>query len=372
MIDLGGTGIELGEGADELAAKAAAFVAEHVAPHENDESDEFAKSVTAKLGAAGLLDAAVDVNVRQICLLREAMGRSSGLVDSMLALQGLGYAPIELADAAGHRSMWRDRVRAGTAIPAFAITEPEAGSDVGALKTIAVADGGGWTLRGEKCFITNAGIADFYLTFARTSEDGARGISAFCVPAEKVRVIERYDLVAPHPCGAIAFDDVRLPRDALVGEAGAGFKLAMGTLDRFRCTVGAAALGMAHRALDEAVKRAKTREQFGKPISRYQQVGAMIADSWAELLGARLMVYRAATAMDAGEPGAGLLASAAKMTATETAQKIIDRSVQIHGGLGVKRGTAVERLYREIRALRIYEGTTEIQRVVISRALLKP
>jgi acyl-CoA dehydrogenase len=354
-----------------LAERAAAFVAEHVAPHEDDDSDAFARRITAALGQAGLLDACVDLDVRGICVVREACARSSGLVDSMVALQGLGYAPIELAGAEAHQARWREAVRTGAAIPAFAITEPEAGSDVANLRTTATRDGDGWVLSGEKHFITNAGIADFYTVFARTSDDGSRGITAFCVPADRVSAVERFELVAPHPCGAIRLDGVRLGDEARVGELGQGFKLAMATLDRFRCTVGAAALGMAGRALDEAIGRARSREQFGQPILRFQQVEAMIAESWTELWASRLLVYKAAAARDAGDPAAGPYASAAKLFATEAAQRIIDRAVQIHGGLGVRRGTAVERLYREIRALRIYEGTSEIQRVVIGRAVTR-
>jgi acyl-CoA dehydrogenase len=262
-------------------------------------------------------------------------------------------------------------VRTGRAIAAIAITEPEAGSDVGAISTRAERQGDEWVLSGEKCFITNAGIADFYTVFARTSPEGSRGLSCFLVPAAQVKLLERYEIMAPHPSGAIAFEGARVPQAALIGELGQGFKIAMQTLDRFRCTVGAAAVGMAQRALDEAVMRAKARAQFGKSISTFQQIQAYLADSWAELEAARLLVYRAAYARDVGdEANAGRYASAAKMLATETAQRVVDRAVQIHGGLGVKRGTPVERLYREVRALRIYEGTTEIQRLVLSRSIL--
>jgi len=363
--------IALDEHHSGLEDQAANFARTVIAPREDEESDEFGLEITKKLGAEGLLDPCVNLDVRGICLVRETVAAYSGLIDSMVALQGLGYAPIGLRGSDAQKEQWRERVRTGQAIPAFAITEPNAGSDVGHLETAATKVDDGWRISGEKCFITNAGIADFYLTFARTSDDGSRGISAFVVPAEKVEVTERFDLIAPHPCGALRYDDVHVPKEALVGEVGEGFKIAMSTLDRFRCTVGAAALGLAKRALDEGIDRSKKREQFGKTISRYQQVGAMLADSWAELMAARLLVYRAAAARDAGQGDAGLLASAAKMLATEYANKIIDRSVQIHGGLGVKRGTTVERLYREVRALRIYEGTTEIQRVVISRGLLR-
>jgi acyl-CoA dehydrogenase len=354
----------------ELDQRIRQFVAAEVAPHQDDESDAFAKAVTRKLGAAGLLDPCVSLDVRGICLLRERVAWASGLVDSMLALQGLGYGPIALGGSEAQRAVWAPQVRSGACIAAIAITEAEAGSDVGAMKTEAVQSGSGWRIRGTKCFITNAGLAELYVVFARTSEDKSRGLSAFIVPGSKARLVERYELIAPHPCGEVAFDDVEVPSDALIGAAGDGFRLSMGTLDRFRATVGAAAIGLGQRALDEAIARAKSRQQFGKPIGTFQQIGAMLADSFAELEAARLLVYRAAAAWDQGEAGAGRLASAAKMLATETAQRVIDRAVQIHGGQGVRRGVVVERLYREIRALRIYEGTTEIQRVVISRGLL--
>jgi acyl-CoA dehydrogenase len=355
----------------ELDARIRAFVAHEVMPREHEESDAFGLDVARKLGAAGLLDAGVDLDVRALCVLRERTAYASGLADSMLALQGLGYGPIALGGSEAQRARWRDPVRRGEVIAAIGITEPEAGSDVAGIQTRATrrADGA-WVLSGEKCFITNAGIAGLYTVIARTGEDRAKGLSAFAVPGELVRLVERYDLVAPHPSGAIAFDDVVLPPESLVGREGEGMRLALGTLDRFRTTVGAAALGLAQRALDEAVARATARVQFGKSIASFQQIQAMLADSWAELMAARLLVYRAASAWDRGEASGNKLASAAKLLATETAQRVVDRAVQIHGGLGVRRGTPVERLYREVRALRIYEGTSEIQRVVLSRALL--
>ncbi len=350
-----------------LEAAARAFAAEHVTPRGHEESDDFAREITWSMGAAGLLDAGVDLDVRGICLAREAIGYGSGLADSMLALQGLGYGPLALGGSEAQRARWREPVRTGAAIAAIAITEPEAGSDVAAMKTAAVRRGDGWVISGKKCFITNAGLAELYCVFARTGE---RSISAFVVPGSQVRLVQRYALVAPHPCGEIALDDVEVPADALIGREGDGLKLALGTLDRFRSTVGAASIGMAARALDEGIARARARRQFGKAIGEFQQIQAMLADSYAELEAARLLVYRAAYAWDRGEAAGGMLASAAKMIATETAQRVIDRAVQIHGGQGVRVGSVVERLYREVRALRIYEGTTEIQRVVMSRGLL--
>ncbi|MEO1337837.1 MAG: acyl-CoA dehydrogenase, partial [Myxococcota bacterium] len=221
-----------------------------------------------------------------------------------------------------------------------------------------------------KHYITNAGIADFYVVIARTGGPGARGLSAIVVPNAAVTAVERYPLIAPHPCGKLTFVDSRVPASNLVGEEGQGFKIAMRTLDHFRTTVGAAAVGMARRALSEATARAQVRSQFGQPIAQFQQIAAHIADMWTELHASRMLVYRAAQAFIADDPHAGLYSSAAKMYATEAAQRIIDKAVQIFGGDGVKQGMVVERLYREIRALRIYEGTTEIQKVVISRGLL--
>lgn len=364
-------GFELGSEHAALEARGRRFVSERVLPREHEHDDAFAIAITRELGAAGLLDACVELDVRGICLLREAVAYGSGVADSMLALQGLGYGPIALAGTPAQKAEWREKVRLGQAIAAIALTEPEAGSDVGAIATRAERHGDEWVLHGEKCFITNAGLADFYTVFARTSPDSSRGLSCFLVPGSAVRLLERHEIVAPHPSGAIAFEGVRVPASALIGELGHGFKIAMQTLDRFRCTVGAAAIGLAQRALDEAIARSKARVQFGKPLSTFQQIQAYLADSWAELQAARLLVYRAAYARDAGdELHAGRYASAAKMLATETAQRVVDRAVQIHGGLGVKRGTPVERLYREVRALRIYEGTTEIQRLVLSRSLL--
>ncbi|MFO0723275.1 MAG: acyl-CoA dehydrogenase family protein [Myxococcota bacterium] len=353
-----------------LDDRAKSFVDAELMHRGHEESDDFAKAITRRLGEAGFLEACVDLDVRAIAILRERVAYASGLADSMLALQGLGYGPIALAGSAAQKERWRGPVMRGEAIAAIGITEPEAGSDVGNLVTRATPDGDGWRISGKKCFITNAGIADLYVVFARTSDDRAKGISAFIVPGSGVRLVERYELVAPHPCGEIALDEVRVGPEALVGALGDGFKIAMSTLDRFRATVGAASIGMGARGLDEAIARANARHQFGKAIGTFQQIQAMLADSYAELEAARLLVYRAAAAWDRRESSGGMLSSAAKMLATESAQKAIDRAVQIHGGQGVRRGSVVERLYREVRALRIYEGTTEIQRVVMSRGLL--
>jgi acyl-CoA dehydrogenase len=354
-----------------LVERARAVVAESVEPMADAESDDDARRVTRILGEAGLLDAAVDLDVPAICFLRDAVASASGLADSMLALQGLGYGPIALQGRPEQRERYGPKIRAGELIAGFALTEPEAGSDVASLSTRAERVDGGWRLSGCKRYITNAGLAGVYVVFARTSDDGHRGISAFIVEGSEVSGVERYELVAPHPIGELTFDGVVVPEDRLVGEVGGGFKLAMRTLDHFRTTVGAAANGMASRALSEALDRSKARLQFGRPIGSFQQIQAHLADSFVELEAARLLVHRAAGVFARGGGDAGLYSSAAKMFATEAAQRIIDRAVQIFGGDGVRRGTAVERLYREIRALRIYEGTTEVQKLVIAKALSK-
>ncbi|NJK89040.1 MAG: acyl-CoA dehydrogenase [Myxococcales bacterium] len=314
----------------------------------------------------------MDLDVLGVCLLRDIVAQSSGLADSMLALQGLGYGPIALAGSSAQREQYAPGVRRGTSIAGFALTEPNAGSDVASLETVAEDVQDGFLLRGTKKLISNAGIAAHYVVFARTSREGGhRGISALIVHAEEVSRVERYDLIAPHPIGELHFEDVFIPRDRLVGELGGGFKLALRTLDHFRTTVGAAANGMAARALDEALARSESRYQFGTAIGRHQLIAAQLADAHVELEASRLLVMRAATSFRRGHPLAGLHSSAAKLYATEAAQRIIDRAVQIFGGDGVRRGHVVERLYREVRALRIYEGTSEIQRLVISRSLSK-
>jgi len=354
-----------------LIERAQAVVREVVEPRAHEESDEAARALTRGLGEAGLFDAAVDLDVPGICFLRDIVAASSGLADSMLALQGLGFGPIALAGSSEQRERYGPGVRAGRMIAGFALTEPEAGSDVASMSTRAEPDTDGWRLSGSKRYITNAGLADFYVVFARTDEDRHRGISAFIVEASEVTRVQRYELVAPHPIGELHFDSVYVPSERRVGELGGGFELAMKTLDHFRTTVGAAANGMAGRALREAVARSKSRRQFGKPIGAFQQIGAHLADSFVELEAARLLVHRAAGVFARGGAEAGLYSSTAKLFATEAAQRIIDRAVQIFGGDGVRKGTVVERLYREIRALRIYEGTTEVQKIVISKALAR-
>lgn len=311
------------------------------------------------------------IDVRAATLVREALGQVDGLLDTAFAMQGLGSLPITLAGSPDQQARYLPGILDGSRLGAFALTEPEAGSDVASLGCRAERDGDGWVLSGTKTFISNAGVAGQYVVFANADPAaGRRGITAFVVePDDAGLVVEPFEVIAPHPIGTLRFFGCRIPADRLLGEVGGGFKLAMATLDTFRTTVAGAALGMARRALDESLLRATQHRQFGVPLIEHQQVGAMLADSATELDAARLLVYRAAFAKDARNERVSKEVAMAKLFATEAAQRIIDRAVQIHGGLGVVRGVAVERLYREIRALRIYEGTSEVQRLIIAGAL---
>lgn len=337
------------------------------------------RALVQKLGRDGFLkhtapdpNAPSPLDVRALCLIRETLARHDGLADFAFAMQGLGAGPITLFGNAAQRSLL-ERARAGEAIAAFALTEEKSGSDVANIALTAKRDGETYVLDGEKTWISNGGIADFYAVFARSGEaPGAKGLSAFLVPADSpgVSVAEVLDVIAPHPLARLRFDSVRVPACALIGAPGDGFKIAMATLDIFRATVGAAALGFARRALDETLARTKKRELFGGPLADLQMVQAHIADMAVDVDAAALLVYRAAWAKDNGAPRVTREASMAKLFATERAQKVIDKAVQLHGGDGVRRGHIVERLYREIRALRIYEGASEVQKVVIARQTL--
>lgn len=356
--------------------------------------DDTCRELVARLGEGGWLRYAVPaayggvhatLDVRSLCLVREILGWHFGLADFAFAMQGLGSGVISLFGSEAQCARYLPRVAAGEAIAAFALSEPEAGSDVAAMATEArLLEGGdgagqgdengaGYVLRGTKTWISNGGIADFYVVFARTGEGaGARGLSAFAVDADApgLRVAARIDTMAPHPLATLAFEDCRVPADALLGTAGRGFHAAMATLDVFRSTVGAAALGFARRALDEAVARARSRVMFGGVLADLPLAQAKLADMATELDAAALLVYRAAHAKDGGAERVTREAAMAKMYATEAAQRIIDDAVQLFGGLGVQRGSKVEELYREIRALRIYEGATEVQKLVVARQLL--
>jgi acyl-CoA dehydrogenase len=361
----------------ELAAKLEAWAAEELGgAHGRDAVDGQCRTLVEALGKGGWLKhaAAEDgkLDVRALCLLREALARHSGLADFVFAMQGLGCGPITLFGNAAQRRDYVAAVRTGRKIAAFALTEPAAGSDVAALAMTARTDAKGWVLNGEKTFISNGGIADFYVVFARTGADGSRGISAFVVDADNpgLRVAERIEVMAPHPLARLAFRDCRVPKAALLGKEGDGFRIAMATLDVFRTTVGAAALGFARRALDEALARVTRRELFGAAMAELPLVQAQVAQMALDVDASALLVYRAAWTRDTGAERVTREASMAKLYATEAAQRVIDQAVQLFGGLGVTTGVPVEALYREIRALRIYEGASEVQKLVIARQVL--
>ncbi len=369
-----------------LAEAAAAFAARAIRPLPAPAGDEAARrqarELLALLGDAGWLRYAVPaedagagaLDLRACCLLRETLAAASPLADAVFALQCLGSLPVALAGSDEQRRRWLPEVAAGRAMAAFAMTEPEAGSDVAALATTACREGDGYVLEGRKVLISNAGLADFYCVFAATDPAaGARGISCFLVEAGTpgLRFVRPQVLSSPHPLGEIAFDGCRVPEAARLGSEGEGFKLGMRTLDRLRPTVAAAACGMAERALAEAVAHAKQRRQFGKTLAEFQLVQEKLARSAVDLAAARLLVYRAAWEGDGGAERLTLPAAIAKAFATEAAQRIVDDALQILGGQGVLADHPVERLYRSVRALRIYEGTTEIQLLVIARELLR-
>jgi acyl-CoA dehydrogenase len=345
--------------------------------------DEQARSLVRALAREGLLahtvpaqfeSGASSLDVRALCVVREHLCYESSLADLMFAMQGLGSFPVALAGSNEIKWQLLPKVKSGDAIAAFAITEPEAGSDVSALQTTARRDGASYVLDGVKTFISNAGLADFYTVFAKTdAAKGSKGISAFVVEkhAPGFHFEDKIELIAPHPIGRIRFDGCRVPLTNLLGEEGAGFKIAMTTLDTFRPTVGAAAVGLAWRALDEAIGYSKRRVQFGRPLAEFQATQMKLAEMATELDAARLLVYRAAWKKDTEAGRVTLESAMAKLFATEAAQRIIDAAVQIHGGTGVVRGSVVEHLYREVRALRIYEGTSEIQKLVIAGQLLR-
>ncbi|HZP21341.1 MAG TPA: acyl-CoA dehydrogenase family protein [Bauldia sp.] len=342
--------------------------------------DATCRRLVRAMGAAGLLapvaviDAGARFDVRSLCIARETLAWHDGLADFAFAMQGLGTGPVSLFGTTEQRTRWLPPVIAGTRIAAFALTEPASGSDVASIATSAAPDGSDYRLNGEKTYISNGGIADHYVVFARTGEaPGARGLTAFMVEADAagLSVLERIETSAPHPLARIAFSDVRVPAAGRIGRPGEGFKVAMATLDVFRATVGAAALGFARRALAETLRHVRTRKaQGGGVLADLQMTQAALADMVADVEAAALMVYRAAWKRDAGAERITREASLAKLVATEAAQRVVDQAVQLHGGAGIVRGARVEGLYREVRALRIYEGSTEIQKIVIARATL--
>ena len=344
---------------------------------DHSDTDAACRSLVAMLGQGGWLkhSGAAEgetLDVRSLCIIRETLARHDGLADFAFAMQGLGMGAVSLFGTPEQRK-WLDKTRAGQAISAFALTEPGSGSDVARTATTAVRDGDEFVLNGEKTYISNGGIADLYVVFARTGEaPGAKGLSAFLLPADTpgLEVVERIEVIAPHPLAHLRFTDTRLPASAMIGQPGRGFQVAMSVLDVFRSTVGAAALGFARRALDEALARVKERQLFGAPLHELQMVQGHIADMALDVDASALLVYRAAWTKDMGAARVSREAAMAKLNATEAAQRVIDTALQLHGGDGVRKGFVVESLYREIRALRIYEGATDVQKVVIARAAL--
>ncbi len=349
-------------------------------PVAHDDVDAACRDLVSRLGRDGWLKpSAIDpsdpspLDVRTLCLTRETLARHDGLADFAFAMQGLGTGAISLFGSPEQRQ-WLTRTRKGEAISAFALSEPRSGSDVANMDMKAVRDGDDYVLSGEKTWISNGGIADVYTVFARTGEaPGAKGISAFVVPADTagLEVAERLDVVAPHPLARLAFNDVRVPASAMIGKPGEGFRIAMSVLDVFRSTVGAAALGFARRALDESISRTGSRELFGAPLFDLQMVQGHIADMALDVDAAALLVYRAAWTKDSGAARVTREAAMAKLFATDHAQEVIDKAVQLHGGDGVRKGHIMESLYREIRALRIYEGASDVQKIVIARQTMQ-
>jgi acyl-CoA dehydrogenase len=359
--------------AEEIEAVCEADVATLPVPWDDDEARAQARALVGILGAGRLLGAIQPLDLRRCCLTREALAARSPLADAVFALQALGTVPIALAGSDALRDRWVGPALRGEAMGAFAMTEPEAGSDVAAMTTTATRAGDEYILNGRKTLISNAGIADFYTVFARTDPDaGSRGISAFVVAADApgLRFLGPQVLSAPHPLGELAFEDCRVPVGARLGEENQGFKLGMVTLDRLRPTVGAAACGMARRAVDEALAHAVERRQFGQRLADFQLMKQKLARMATELAAARLLTYRAAWEQDRGAERITVEAAMAKAYATEAAQRIVDDAVQVVGGRGVLADHPLDRLYRSVRALRIYEGTTEVQQLVIAGALI--
>jgi acyl-CoA dehydrogenase len=352
-------------------AKAIAARAE---PADDTAARSEARALLALLGEGGWLAPILELDLRGCCLIREALGEASPLVDAVFALQGLGTTPILLGGSPAQKERWLGPIAAGTVMTAFAMTEPGAGSDVTAIATRARRDGAEYVLDGGKTLISNAGIADLYIVFASTdTTKGSKGISAFLVPADTVglRFAGPQVLSAPHPLGEMAFEECRVPAEAMLGTEGRGYGIGLAALDRLRPTVAAAACGMATRALGEALAHVKQREQFGRPLAQFQLVQQKLARMATDLAAARLLTYRAAFEKDQGQERITSEAAMAKAFATETAQRVVDDAVQLIGGRGVLVTHPVDRLYRAVRALRIYEGTTEIQQLIIAGELLK-
>ncbi len=365
----------------ERAAWLEDWAANNLTSVDHGDIDQTCRNLVASMGRDGVLqhsainpqDPDSTLEVRTLCLIRETFARHDGLADFAFAMQGLGTGAISLFGSDEQKSQWLTQTRTGKAISAFALTEPQSGSDVANSTMTATLDGNHYVLNGEKTWISNGGIADIYTLFARTGEaPGAKGLSAFIVTPDLpgFEVTERLEVIAPHPLATLRFTDCRIPATAMLGNPGQGFRIAMSVLDVFRSTVAAAALGFARRALDEALGRVTHRTIQGAPLSDLQMVQGHIADMALDIDAAALLVYRAAWAKDMGAPRISREAAMAKLFATDQAQQIIDKAVQLHGGDGVRKGMMVESLYREIRALRIYEGASDVQRVIIARQTL--
>ncbi|MBI2815602.1 MAG: acyl-CoA dehydrogenase family protein [Acidobacteria bacterium] len=374
----------------ELAARVDQFARAQVEPRSTEEPDYItqARELLKRIAAEGLLRYVAPspygglhpyVDIRSLCVIRRGLARYSSLADTMFAMQGLGSYPITLAGSDSLKQKFLTQVTSGEAIATFALTEPLAGSDAASIRTVARREGGEYILDGDKKFISNGGIADFYVVFAKTDPAlGRKGMSAIVVEKDRPGfTTNALEVIAPHPIGEVHMEGCRVPVENLLGREGEGYSIVMRTLESFRTTVGAAALGLAERALQEATSYTKGRVQFGKALSEFQGLRFMLADMATEIEASRVLVFQAAakldTARNAGreDPSSVLASSMAKLYATETAQQVIDRALQMHGGTGVLKGTVVERLYREIRALRVYEGASEVQKEIIAHQLLR-
>ena len=357
-----------------LSVELEAWVQDNLRSADHSDTDNACRSLVSKLGNAGFLNHSANadgtLDVRTLCLIRETLARHDGLTDFSFAMQGLGTGAISLFGTDEQKAQWLPKTTAGSAIAAFALTEPQSGSDVANSTMTAELQNNEYVLNGEKTWISNGGIADVYTLFARTGgAPGAKGLSAFVIPADLpgFEITERLETIAPHPLATLRFTDCRIPPETMIGEPGQGFKIAMSVLDVFRSTVAAAALGFARRALDETLNRITSREVQGAPLADLQMVQGHVADMAVDIDAAALLVYRAAWTKDNGAPRVTREAAMAKLFATDRAQRVIDKAVQLHGGDGVRSGQMVEQLYREIRALRIYEGASDVQKIIIAR-----
>ncbi|MEU3314363.1 acyl-CoA dehydrogenase family protein [Streptomyces sp. NPDC006662] len=367
-------GFALGVEQEEWCAELRTLAERRLRPlAEKGEPGRVNRPLLAELGELGLLERVFGSGALELCLLRESLAYGCTEAETALALQGLGGHPVLRSGSAAQRERWLPGVRAGRLVAAFALSEPGAGSDAAALALAALPEGAGWRLEGAKCWISNAPEADFYTVFARTGEaPGAKGITAFLVPADRPGLTgEALDMLSPHPIGSLSFDGVRVGREDVLGEPGQGFRVAMETLNLFRPSVGAFAVGMARAALDATLAHTAGRTAFGGVLADLQTVAHRVAEMATRTEAARLLVYAAACAYDAGSPDVPRRAAMAKLLATETAQYVVDHAVQLHGAAALRRGHLLEHLYREVRAPRIYEGASEVQRGIIAKELYR-